>query len=143
MTYYQSVHRYSCFAKLCRFSFKKLVQSNSNTSHFMDSRNNGPTQKKNWTWLLITPRYKTNDEKVPWCTSKQNRMLPLSSCICKSFIRQVFSRTRKQNINRQSSGNSDSEVWAFWVKRHFFKHHLSNLFQCMMFLQLVGSFVFL
>lgn len=37
----------------------------------------------------------------------------------------------------------DSEVWAFWVKGHFFKHHLSNLFQCMMFLQLVSSFVFL
>jgi hypothetical protein len=37
----------------------------------------------------------------------------------------------------------DAEVWAFYVKGHFFKHHLSSLFQRMMFLQLVSSFVFL
>lgn len=78
------------------------------------------------------------------------------SCICKSFVRQVFNRPRKLNIknvllallficpciNRQYWG-LDSEVWDFWIKGHFFKHHLSNLFQCMMFLQLVSSFVFL
>lgn len=131
MTYYQSVYRYSCFVELCRFSFKKLVQSNSTTSHLIGSINNGPTQKKNWKWLLITPRYETNDEKVPWCTIKQNRILSLSSCICKSFVRKVFNRTKKQSIasmlwallficpciNRQlwDLGN-DSEVWAFWVK---------------------------
>lgn len=38
MTYYQSVYRYSCFAKLCRFSLKKnthhLVQSSSNVSFY-------------------------------------------------------------------------------------------------------------
>ena len=85
-------------------------------------------------------------------------MLPLSSCICKPLIRQVFTRPRKLNvdpvllallficpcINRQSSG-----TWQrlrgldFRVKGRFLKHHLSNLFQCMMFLQLVSSFVFL
>lgn len=98
MTFYQSVYRYSCFAKLCRFCKNKLVQSSSNISHFIDSIDNGPTQKKNWKWLLTTPRYDTNDEKVTWCTSQQNRMLSPSSCICKSFMRQVFNRPRKQNI---------------------------------------------
>lgn len=35
---------------------------------------------------------------VFWCTTQQNRMLSLSSCICKSFLRQVFNRPRKLNI---------------------------------------------
>lgn len=42
---------------------KKVVQSNPNVSHCIDSINNGPTQKKNRKWLLTTPRYETNDEK--------------------------------------------------------------------------------
>lgn len=122
MTYYQSVYRYSCFAQLCRLSKikkkKKVVQSNPNVSHFIDSINNGPTQKKYWKWLLTTPRSETNDGNVPWCTPQQNRMLSLSSCICKPCMRQVFGRPWKQNvgsmllalllfcpcINRQSSG---------------------------------------
>lgn len=85
-------------------------------------------------------------------------MLSLSSCVCKSFMRQVFNCPRKLNIgsvllallslgpciNRELWDlNSDSEVWAFPVEGHFFEHHLSNLFQCMMFLQLVSSFVLL
>lgn len=92
------------------------------------------------------------------CTTQQNRMLPLSSCICRSLIRQVFNRPGKPNfesvllallficpcINRQSSG---AWQWLrgldFQVKGRFLKHHLSTLFQCMMFLQLVSSFVFL
>lgn len=97
---------------------KKVVQSNPNVSHFIDSINNGPTQKKYWKWLLTTPRSETNDGNVPWCTPQQNRMLSLSSCICKPCMRQVFGRPWKQNvgsmllalllfcpcINRQSSG---------------------------------------
>lgn len=97
---------------------KKVVQSNPNVSHFIDSINNGPIQKKNWKWLLTTAHYETNDENVPWCTPQQNRMLSLSSCICKSGMRQLFRRPWKQNagsvsvallllgpcINRQSSG---------------------------------------
>lgn len=50
-------------------------------------------------WLLIILCCEINDENVLWCTTQQNRMLSPSSCICKSFLRQVFNRPRKLNID--------------------------------------------
>lgn len=60
MTYYQSVYRYSCFAKAVQTQQiqikKRVVQSNPNVSHFIDSIHNGQTQRENWKWLLTTSR---------------------------------------------------------------------------------------
>lgn len=142
----------------CADSVKKLVQSSYNISHFIDSINNGPTQKKNWKM--------TANHTLLWnlwwkCTlvHHSTKQDAFSEFLYMQIISEAsFNRPRKLNIenmllallficpciNRQSSGtHDDSEVWAFWVKGHFFKHHLSNLFQCMMFLQLVSSFVLL
>lgn len=53
MTYYQSVYRYSCFAKAVQTQQiqilkkkKRVVQSSPNLSHFIDFINNGQTQRK-------------------------------------------------------------------------------------------------
>ena len=85
-------------------------------SPFLDSVKNHPTQKKNW--KMTANQASSWNQWWTKCTAQQNRMLPLSSCICKSLIRQVSNRPRKlivesvllallficPCINRQSSG---------------------------------------
>lgn len=121
---------------------------------FIDSINNDPTQKKNW---KVTPRYETNERRTYLSALLNKTGCFLSSCICKSRRRQVCNRPGKINmgsvlsallfscpwINRALGPWQWLRGWAFRGKGHFFKHHLSNLVHCMMFLQLVGSFVFL
>lgn len=107
-------------------------------------------------WLLTKPCYET-DEYLGAPLNKTGCCL--SSCMCRSFLRQVFNRRRKLNIEIVSLAllflplhppqtelwdlDNDSEDWAVQEKGHFFEHRLSSLFHCMMFLQLVSSFVLL
>lgn len=82
-----------------QIQLKKLVQSSSKISHFIDSINNTPIQMKNWKMTANHASFWNQWwKKVSWCTTQQNRMLSLSSCICKSLIKQVFNRPRKLNI---------------------------------------------
>lgn len=97
MTFYQSVYRYSCFAKLCGFSLKKkLVQSSYEISFFRLCEK--PSNSKEKLEKMTANQASSWNQWWTKCTTQQNRMLPLSSCICKSLIRQVFNRPRKLNV---------------------------------------------
>lgn len=88
--------------KLCRLDKlkRKVVQSDPNISHFIDSISNSPTPHfpKNGNdcspHLVTKPMMKMYLGAPP----QQNRMLSLSSCICKSRRKQVFRRSWKQKV---------------------------------------------